>query len=397
MPPMTRLLTALVSGLLAAGTAWGQTVCPLTQVTDTTMCGGVFVSVDGGAVAFESTCDLTGGNPDASQEIFLFDGATFVQVTTSSGCGNLQPSLSGGDVAFVSTCDLTAGNPGGQLELFLFDGSMTVQVTSLGSVLNPSADAGGAAFVSAADHAGNNADGNIEIFLFDGVTISQVTNSAGACQNMEPSLEGGAVAFRSNCDLTGTNPDGNIEVFLFDGMTISQVTDTSGCGSLFFNSFGWVDLDGGVVAFATNCNLTGGNADGNFEIFQFDGTTFAQRTSTSACNNTAPRLDGGVVGFSSSCTADGSTHVFVSDGVTSVDSTPGTGCSGLVHGLSGGTLALTSQCDLTGSNPDGNPEIFLGACRPASVVEVPAVGPVGLAALALLLVAAGWLTLRRAA
>jgi len=38
MSPKIRLLTASL-GLLAAGTAWDQTVCPLTQVTDTTKCG----------------------------------------------------------------------------------------------------------------------------------------------------------------------------------------------------------------------------------------------------------------------------------------------------------------------------------------------------------------------
>lgn len=397
MSPRTHLLAVLVLGLLAARSATGQAVCPLTQITDTAACLSLTTSVDGAAVAFDSSCDLTGGNPDGNTEIFLFDGAAVTQVTVSSACGSSLPSLSGGNVAFMSICDLTGGNPGGGTQLFVFDGSTISQVTSAGDVFGPSADGGSVAFRSAADHTGNNADGNTEIFLFDGTTIVQITDTVGPCGSHEPSLDGGSVAFRSDCDLTSGNPDGNIEVFLFDGTTISQVTDTSGCGGNFFFDPRIVDLDGGVVAFQSDCDLAGGNADANFEIFLFDGTTFTQRTATGGCTNYTPRLDGGIVTFTSDCTADGFDHVFVSDGVATVDATPATGCGTSFHSLDGGALAVSSRCDLTGGNPDGNVEVFLGACGLASVVDVPAAGPVGLVALALLLVAAGWRALRRPA
>jgi hypothetical protein len=72
------------------------------------------------------------------------------------------------------------------------------------------------------------------------------------------------------------------------------------------------------VAFLGYCNPTGANADGNLEVFsRIDGQTI-QMTDSAACWNTGPKM-----------ASDGTTVVYV------------------------------SSCDLTGTDPDGEPDVYL--------------------------------------
>src|SRR5262249_23721688 len=155
-----------------------------TQVTNTNTLPGKVVGArepaingDGTRIAFDSDQDLTGGNADGNQEIFLFDTKTnsFTQITnttglttTGLGIGNFKPSIrsDGRRIAFQSS-GFPAGNP----------------------------------------------DGNTEIFLFDTKTNSftQITNTAGSSiVNQEPVISGDGthIAFHSNGFPAG-NPDGN--------------------------------------------------------------------------------------------------------------------------------------------------------------------------------------------
>src|SRR6266705_1488128 len=151
------------------------------------------------------------------------------------------------------------------------------------------------AFVSDHDLTGGNADGDIEIFLYDTTTNSftQVTNTTGG-GNEFPVLSGDGtrIAFESNRDLTGGNADGNVEIFLFDMTTNSftQVTNTTGGG----NEFASINNDGTRIAFRSDRDLTGDNADGNLEIFLYDTTTsrLTQVTSTSGGFNDTPAING---------------------------------------------------------------------------------------------------------
>lgn len=240
----------------------------LTQITHATSGDSYTPSLDGGSIAFASTANLTGKNPDGNTEILLFDGSTITQITDFNNGNSFDsfsafPSLDGGSIAFYSNNDLTGGNPDSTIEIFLFDGTTITQITdstSGGGSAFPSLHGGSIAFRSRADLVGNNPDASDEIFLFDGSAIRQITHSNDGLSGF-PDLNAGSIAFVSTADLTGGNADHNSEIFLFDGSAITQVTSSANGDS------GSPSLDGGSIAFGSSANLTGGNPDLGGEIF----------------------------------------------------------------------------------------------------------------------------------
>jgi Tol biopolymer transport system component len=261
-----------------------------TQVTHTESPAGNFnlaMNAAGTRIAFLSTADLTGENPDGNNEIFLFHTrtSTFTQVTHTTGNPRISPPVLSGigtRIAFSSHADLTGENPDGNVELFLFD-TLTSSLTQVTHTVAPPLDpatnfaptlnAAGTriAFVSFADLTGENPDRNQEIFLFHTLTNTfiQVTHTTGsAFFSGVPALNasGTRIAFVSNANLTGENPDGNEELVLFHTTTntFTQVARTT--GSAFFSGVALNAL-GTRIAFLSNADLTGGNADGNFELF----------------------------------------------------------------------------------------------------------------------------------
>ena len=84
--------------------------------------------------------------------------------------------------------------------------------------------------------------------------LMQITSTA--VTSYQASLEGGTIAFVSDADLAGGNADGSGEVFYWDGSSITQVTSLPAGGQ--------VDApgpEGGSVAFHTSAALTGANGD----------------------------------------------------------------------------------------------------------------------------------------
>ena len=90
------------------------------------------------------------------------------------------------------------------------------------------------------------------------------------------SNDGSTVVFTSNADLTGGNADGNVEIFAanFDGTNLRQLTDTSsGVNGPFVDSSGLVNVlglavsaDGSIVSFVSNAPI--GSEDGTSqEVF----------------------------------------------------------------------------------------------------------------------------------
>lgn len=149
-------------------------------------------------------------------------------------------------------------------------------------------------------------------------TIVRLTDSAGCSR--EPSIDGGGnrVAFASEADLTGGNADGNFEIFLRDRKknVVTQITSSSG-GNTDKPS---ISKGGARIAFVSDRDLvTGSNMDGNAEIFVWDKKKgISQITNTTGGSNDAP--------------------VVTNSGVQ---------------------MALVSDRDLVpGSNADGNSEIF---------------------------------------
>jgi Tol biopolymer transport system component len=140
---------------------------------------------------FDSDSDVDGGNPDGSFEAYLINTGTFVitQLTDSVGLDSFPFDISAGDtlVALSSQADLTGDNPDANREIFLFDrGTATfTQITdttgedNIVPVLN--SDGTLIAFDSSADLTGGNPDANREIFLYDAgtTTFTQLTNTVG--------------------------------------------------------------------------------------------------------------------------------------------------------------------------------------------------------------------------
>ncbi len=102
------------------------------------------------------------------------------------------------------------------------------------------------------------------------------------------SQDGSRIAFASKDNPLGTNADANSEIFLHDGAGLIQLTNTSP-GDLANrvvngNFLPSISDDGRYVAFSSNRDLAGQNADGNLEIFIYDSVAleFTQLTNSSA-------------------------------------------------------------------------------------------------------------------
>jgi len=297
-----------------------------------------------------------------------------VSVTASGISFNASVDVGGARVAYSSTGEpVPGGNPDGSSEIFLATiGGGTVQITSSGSPgsFAPSLSADGTriAFVSEADLTGGNADLNRELFLWEsGVGISQLTSSAAPAQVAGPSIsaDGTRVAFSTQADLAGGNADLNTEVFLWqEGVGFTQVTDTTAPGGA---SVPDLSGNGQRIAFASENDLVpGANADGNVELFLWDQTTgFSQLTDTALpFTNVNPSidLDGTRISFQRGLTGPGNAELWIWDqatGLTQVTSAlDGSSGPSSVSGT-GDRVAFDFNGDPLGSNADGNGEIFL--------------------------------------
>jgi Tol biopolymer transport system component len=226
-------MTALVLALFTAGLwppiAHAQSPCTFTQITNTTQDVGSFqpsISSDGTRIAFYSNGDLTGGNT----ETFLWTlGSGFTQITATTVGENTARSINadGTRIALLSSSDLTPGIPG-------------------------------------------NLDGNREVFLWtQGSGFTQITNTTGGgAAATSISADGTRIAFESSNDITPGipgNADGNPEIFLWTQSTgLTQLTNSTGGGS---NDDPAINTDGTRIAFSSDRDLTGGNADHGYEIF----------------------------------------------------------------------------------------------------------------------------------
>lgn len=258
---------------------------------------------------------------------------TIVQLTSTTGClKNLGGSFASFDatqrrVAFISSCDLVRGrNTDGNHELFVMnvDGTDLVQLTSStggAGVINPKISLDGHKIVFSSDRSLvplGNTDGNFELFVIhaNGRGLTQLTKTTGG--NLPCGFPGNShpqfdptdrrIIFGSDRDLTGGNPDGNSEVFVMeqDGSGIRQLTHTTGgCGC----DEGNLDITNTKVLFSSDRDLVSGkNSDENYELFtmNIDGTNIHQLTNTvtpTGVGSVAPRW-----------TSDTKTIVFRSDG-----------------------------------------------------------------------------------
>lgn len=161
--------------------------------------------------------------------------------------------------------------------------------TEDGININPSLSGDGRriAFESTKDLAGAGGNGFHAIradLTLDPATFVQMGLARAPAPGI--SQDGSIIAFAAKENPLGTNADGNSEIFLYDGATLRQITSTTpndiSTRVRDGNFQPSLSDDGRFIAFSSNRNLATQNADGNLEIFVFDtiANTFAQLTST---------------------------------------------------------------------------------------------------------------------
>jgi Tol biopolymer transport system component len=413
-PETTRAKKTLCAGLplvvsfLGAWspTAFGQPTCNIAQITDGNTFGAIIqrnnaaISADGARIAFHLTANLTGSNPDLNHEIFLFDSNTnaispITNTTSGAAPTNHAPSINanGSLIAFESTADLTGQNPELNREIFLFDaGARTfrqlTKTAGVGQAYLPSINGDGTriALESNANPTGQNSNGNSEIFLVDTVsnTIAQITNSPARAGSFNASISanGTRIAFESDENPTGRNPDFSREIFLFDtaANTTTQLTNSTGLGDGIGSFAPSINADGTRIAFHSNQDLAGSNADGNDEIFLVS-TTAGTLTQITNTTGGGPLLEN----YSASINADGTRIAFVSGrnlagnnpdesleivlfdtatgDFTQVTNAPAGSSASPSINADGTRIAFVSRSNLTGGNSDNFDEIFLARCE----------------------------------
>lgn len=154
------------------------------------------------------------------------------------------------------------------------------------------------AFQSRANFTGRNADGNLEIFLWDAATnpqIIQITNTAAPFNNIEVAIAelSDSIVFSSNANLTGENADGNFEIFLWNknvSPRIRQITQTKD----YPNFQPAINYNATRIAFKSQAELIAGqNPDHNEEIFRWDNAAgFKQITKTTLGGSREPSING---------------------------------------------------------------------------------------------------------
>lgn len=222
--------------LLAADPVAAQGVAQLTDFKSARQ--GLGVMDDAGTAVFiNSSTDQLGGNGEHVFQIFKFDAATGAgeqltdfEVGVTGWHFGLSVSDDGQWIAFLSSGDLTGQNPDASRELFVMaaDGTQITQLTNDTSVLAGSVsffemtdDGNSVVFVSTSDLTGENPSGTHQIFKVDrdASGLAQITSGAdlGYIWGFDVSDDGQRIVFGSQGDPTGGNPDGTRELFAVNG------------------------------------------------------------------------------------------------------------------------------------------------------------------------------------
>lgn len=271
------------------------------QVTDTAGCtnGLPTINDDGSRVAFVSDCDL--GFGATGTEIVFWDG-TFRGIDTT-GCESRDPRISrdasGRYVTFITDCVGEypgTSNPDGGLEILQWDtqADLYAEVTDTpagfaNEGVASSSDGRFVSFVSNADHeAGENPTGAFVVFRYD--------RSTGSFLQL---VEANPLAFYTGTtiDDSGTFvaverldiPTGVFDLYLWDGTVPGTLSLLAAGSTTVFNNFPAVAIASGrpLVAFLSNGDFSGNNADANVEIWT-TGAAFEQVATANFCS--APNL-----------------------------------------------------------------------------------------------------------
>jgi uncharacterized protein (TIGR03437 family) len=245
------------------------------------------MSRDGSRLAFASRENLSGENDDGNSEIFLFTGEGLRQITNTTprnpaqriDDGNFQPSISddGSLIAFASNRDLTGANPDANLEIFLFDLATRtiVQLTDTARTTNSSdakisGDGTRVAFIRDVQAEPGEAAHTRDLMLFErsaGSTrvIASDVAELSVTYGRAISSDGQRVVYSARTAARAT------QVFLYDGRNdVTRQLTTLGSRAADVPLHPTISGDGSRVAFATRRNVSGGNADGSVELYLYD-------------------------------------------------------------------------------------------------------------------------------
>jgi uncharacterized protein (TIGR03437 family) len=260
-------------------------------------------------------------------------GATRRVTNSTAATLNLNPSLSGDGrtLAFETTAPPGDNSPAGfrLVRTDLARDPLASRTLAVARAPAPALSQDGTrlAFSSKDDPLGRNGDANPEIFFFDGTTLSQLTETtprhparrhSEGCFQPSISDDGRLVAFSSNRDLTGRNADGNSEIFLFDtdARRFTQLTDTVGASGA---SDAKLSGDASRVAYLFDRSTEGSEPTSLRDVSLFDRRTGSTRIVAAQVEGAAFAYgrtisDDGARLVYSAQTARNTTQVFLYDG-----------------------------------------------------------------------------------
>jgi Tol biopolymer transport system component len=204
------------------------------------------------------------------------------------------------------------------------------------------------------------------------VVVQLTDHKSGEVHPIASLTDDGAFVYVSAAsNQLGGNPSHASQIYRFDGATGAGTLITSFAAGATMPS---VSDDGQWIAFVSNGDLTGGNADRNLEVFVMhpDGTGLAQVTNDPAVNSgsaSRPALSGSankIAFYSVSDYGNNPNHnlqlfVINRDGTGLLQLTPSSGVGyGTTPSISddGSKITFTASGNLTGSNADLSFEAF---------------------------------------
>lgn len=301
--------------------------------------------------------------------------------TTPRESVNINPTLSGDGsrVVFESSAGSTpAALRVVALETDATDAPVTLSELSRSRGPAPAVSQDGrlSAFASRDDPLGENRDGDSEIFFHDGARLTQLTKtlpddpSQRASQGcFQPSIsdDGRLIAFTSDRDLTGTNAEHVSEVFLFDtrAQTLNQITDGDSAAR-----DAKLSGDGSRVAFVRDRETTSGVSVSDLFIYTTaDRATFKIATDVQALSLAYGRVvsDDGLRVVYSARGSNGATQVFMLDGRNDFAirqlTQLGTRASDVPLNATisgdGDRIAFATRRSVVGGNPDASAELYV--------------------------------------
>jgi uncharacterized protein (TIGR03437 family) len=297
---------------------------------------------------------------------------------------NLNPTLSGDGrrLAFESSASIAAAGAAGGFHLVAADTSAQASFRELALSRAPapalSQDGTLAAFASRDNIVGENTDGDSEIFFHDGTRLRQLTHTlpddptrrtSQGCFRPSISDDGRLVAFTSDRDINGDNADRNSEVFLLDTQTnvVTQITNTADApGARDAKLSG----DGSRVAFVGDRAAEDGGIVSDLLIYSnATGETFKAADGVQALAFTYGRAvsDDGLRVVYSARGATGATQVFMLDGrndfrVRQLTQLGTRQADVPLHPTvsgDGNRVAFATRRGVTGNNPDSGVELYV--------------------------------------